>query len=334
MAQIDFGSIIRRSRELTIKHKWLWIYGLALAAFGGNGSGLNFSSTSDLFNKLPQNSSPDLPTGLPEKTEAVLGTATTVFKQWFFSVPLSTWIILILSLIVLVLLGLLVAWIIRTWAKAALIAGLADADSGKPVTLASTSPSGLASIKHLILYGLIVSSIIWGFLLIFSLIGFTGYLALPTQARFVWVLLTLTIGPLIFLILIILSGFATIYAERLIVLHHYSPWAAWKKGLSLSRGNFLPTLVMGLVDRIVAFSVGCLGTLAALIVFGIPFFLLLFPSFKNGFHMPSIPVLVLLGLLLVLFVHLNLLLTAAITVFNFSNWNLFVKEILGQEAKL
>src|SRR3989344_4515034 len=53
MSSVDYSRILKRSWQLSWKNKWLWVYGLILAIFGGSGGsggGAGFSSLS--FKKL------------------------------------------------------------------------------------------------------------------------------------------------------------------------------------------------------------------------------------------------------------------------------------------
>ncbi|OGC92987.1 hypothetical protein A3D85_03320 [Candidatus Amesbacteria bacterium RIFCSPHIGHO2_02_FULL_47_9] len=331
MSSVDYSRILKRSWQLSWKNKWLWVYGLILAIFGGSGGsggGAGFSSSDfkELINSRP----------LPDTSEPasqVLGMATNAIADWFKSVPLSIWLILAIGLILLLTIGFTVGLIIRAWAKAALISALHQADSDQSVNLVSTSPSGLTSLKSLIIYGILVSLIALAGVLVLLSLGSAALVLKDSLSQLV-IAVFLVALVLSFLFFMILLGFTNIYAERLIVLKNFSPWAAWKTGLNFAYHKFFPTLTMGIVDRSVGCSVGCLGTLIMGLFLGLPAYLLLTPSFKNGFHWPSPPNLVAIVLLFLIFIHLNLLLQAIFTVFNFSNWNLFVKEMETEEKSL
>lgn len=333
MASIDYGSILKRSIELTRHHKWLWVYGLTLAIFSGSVSGN--SNLGEIFKDVPDK----IPKDLPEKTTYVLGQTTTLVREWFTAVPLTTWLFIGLGIVGLILLWLIFSWIIQSWAKGALIAGLDEADQNQTVNLISTSPRGIAKMKHLILFGLIstglgIAATFVALLLTLIVVLVGSTVITQTAARVIWFGLWLLAIVLTGIFVMILFSMISVYAERLIVLKNFPPWQAWKKGLSLSKGHFLPTVVMGIINYAVGCTIGCLSSIALLVVLGIPGALLVLPHFKDGFRLPSLPVFGVLLVLILLFIYSNYLINALLTVFRFSNWSLFFKEVVSQENKV
>jgi hypothetical protein len=298
---------------------------------GSSGSGGGGSPSSSSKDKTIQN----LPNDLPEKTKEVLGAATNAIQSWFVSVPIETWILIGLGIFVLILIGIAFSMFVRNWVKGALISGLDDADADKPVNLMTTSPRGIKSVKQLIYLAIKVTVIVIGIILGLLVLFGIGFLVFSQSkvGMIIWGITIGTLGLLIILATIVLTSFASVYAERLIVLHGYDSSAAFKKGFSLAKGNFIPSIIMGIINGAIGCSVGCVSTITALIVLGVPAAIILIPSFINGFHMPSPFALVLLGILILIYFQLNLLMNAGLVIFNCSNWNIFVKEILKQEEK-
>lgn len=339
MANIDYGQILSRSKDLVFKHKWLWVYGLVLAVFSGS-SGSSFNSGRGFSNLSPQSKPTTLPqnfpSDLPEKTKEVLGATTSSIQAWLTHVPISTWVLLALGILALIIISFVVQIIITNWAKGALISGLADADAGHPVTLLSTSPKGLASLKRLVLYSLFITAIIFAAIFIFILLILLGLLVFSASSVLmgVWMVLVLIFGGIAFLVTMVILGMVNIFADRLIVLHGYTPLAAWKKGLSLSKGNFLQTILLGIINAGIGCGVGCLSLLILGVVIGIPALIIGISMFSGGFHLPSLPVIGILVTLILIAVHANLFISALLVVFKYSNWNLFVKTILDQEKNL
>lgn len=323
---MDYGAILHRSWELTKRHKWLWVYGLVLAVLGGGGfnggGGGGGGSTGGADKKLPED--------LPEKTSQVLGAATEAIKDWFSRVPVMTWVGIGLLILLLVVLFLITRWILVNWAKGGLIAGLAAADKEEEASLITTTGKGLMAVKPLAVLDLVGLGVgllaILGLVLVFGLLALLIWLV-PDPGRIIlWVIegivaLPTTIG--VFLLL----GMVGIYADRLIVLGGVAPWAAWKKGLALGKGNFLPTVVMGVINMAVGCGVGCLSMLALLVVLGIPALVLLLPYFRGGWHWPPPGIWVGLLILVMIFVYASLLVRVILTVFMYGNWNLFFKEV-------
>ncbi len=340
MQNIDYGKIIKRSWELTWKNKWLWVMGLVLAAFGGGSSGGSGGGggSSSSNTSLPGSSpSPD-PTNIEnikQQTTYVLGEATNVFKNWITGIPVGTLVLLGLLILVFVIFTTAILWVLTSWAKGALIAGLNMADMDEAVDLKKVSPKGIAKIKDLIVFKLIsfgiTTVLILGIIFIIG-IGFLIKLLIPVLG-IIWLVLFGIVGVLAFIISMVLFVMLSIYAERLIVLKDYSPWNAWKKGLSLSKGNFIPTFVMGLINSVIGCTSGCVGLLLLGLVLGIPGYFLIAPSFDDGFHFPGIGQIIGIAVLFLIFVSINTLIKAVFIVFNYGNWNLLFKEIFTEDLK-
>jgi hypothetical protein len=339
MKDIDYGKIIKRSWQLTWKNKWLWVMGIVLAAFGGGGSGSSGGSSGSSGGsniKIPSVSPSPAPTNIQNfrnETSYVLGTATNFLKSWFMNISAGSWILLGLLILLFIVFSTAIVWILTSWAKGALITGLNIADMDQPVDLKNSSPSGVAKIKDLIIFKLISAgltiAIVLGIAAIFGL-GFLVKLAIPFLG-IIWLVLFGIVGVLAFAVAMVFFTMLTIYAERLIVLKNISAWKAWKKGLSLGRHNFLPTLIMGFINSVIGCVSGCVGILALLLVFALPGALLIVPIFRNGFHFPGLGQIVGIVILLVLFITINLLIRAVFVVFDTGNWNLLFKEIYKEE---
>lgn len=337
MQNIDYGKIIKRSWEITWKNKWLWVTGMVLAAFGSSGSsGGGGSSGSTSSQSIPSSSPLPSPVEIKDKTSYVLGAATDYIKNWFSNVPVQNWILLGLLILFLVIVGVCIVWVLTHWAKGALIQGFEDADNDKLVTLKSISPYGISNVKKLIIFSLISVGMSIFVLVSLTLFVGLGYLAF-TLFKPVGTILLILFGILAFLVFIAsmaIFTMVTIYAERLIVLKGFAPWQAWKKGFSLSKGNFMSTLLMGIINSIIGATTGCLGVIVLLIVFAIPGFLLIYPIFKDGFKIPSLMQIFGILIFILLFFSINTMLRAVFIVFNYGNWNIFFKEIINKEGEV
>lgn len=319
----DYSAILSRSWEITKKYKWLLVYGLILAGsggFGGNNLARIGSSFGDSNEKDALNNASD-----------VLGATTSSLGHWAGTVDSSTWILLIASLLLFIIFAITIQIITVSWAKASLIGGVKDADEGKEVTLASTAPKGLSRVKDLVIYnilsGFVIFSIValWFVILIFSFAMIWGpNLGEPTVGVLAIILSTpLFIGSLIIL------GMINVYAERLVVLKNHTPWLAFKKGFSLARGAFIPTLVMGIINIVLASTIGCITAIVALIALGFPALIFVLPAFEKG-TFPGVGGIGLIGIALLIFVYVNFFVRAALSVFTYSNWNIFFKKIVDK----
>jgi hypothetical protein len=338
MTEVNFDKIISRSFEITKKFKWLWVYGLVLAIFsgtfssGGGGGGGNFPSfPSKTIDKIPKST----PVDFKNKATEVLGAATNAILDWFHSVPVGIWILIGFLVILIIILGIVIGAIVRAWAKGSLIYGLDQADREEKVTLSSTSPYGVSKIKHLIIFSIISFVIAFGLISVIVLFyAITSFIfsIVPVLMIF-WMIIIGILAIFTIILSVIMLSMVTIYAERLIVLFHYSPWDAWKKGLLLGKKNFLHTIVMGILNSALGCGAGCISSLVLLIVFGVPALIFAMLIFIKALQIPLyIPVLGLV-VILILYIYANYLFSAWLMVFKFSNWNLLFKEIMKEEAK-
>ena len=316
----DYGAILSKSLGLIKKNKWLFVWGLMLAAFasGGGYSGTSNYTSSSSFDNFPKS----IPEDLPEKTSYVLGIYTTGIAEWFKNVSPFVWFFLILVVILAILFAFLIKLIITSWAKGGLIYGFEKAVNSEETTLKNTSPKGIKSIKNLIIFSIIMFLIFMGLFLVIPGIWGLVYL-LFSQVKILstlWVIVGVFGGIVLLFGSIIVLSMITIYAERLIVLRSMAPWEAWKKALNISKGNFLPTLVMGIINSIVGFGIGCAAMIVALIVLGIPAYFLVYPSILAK-KWPSPAVWISLVILLLIFSLASLFVKAFVVMFKYANWN-------------
>jgi hypothetical protein len=341
MKDVDYGKTIKRSWEVTWKNRWLWVLGLVLAGLGasggssyhGGGSGSSGSSNFNVPSPSPIPTDGGNLQNLQNQTIKVLGVATNALKAWFAGFPIHNWVLLGLLILGCVIFFTVIVWLVVAWAKGSLIAGFEDAEAGKEVNLKTFSPYGWAKMKELIIFQLIFSGLILAIILGLVLIvgvGFLIKLAIPVLGM-IWVVLFGIVGVLGFVVAMFIFTMLNMYAERLIVLKNYSAWEAWKKGLSLSKGNFIPTLLMGIINSLIGCASGCVLLIVLLLLLGIPMFLLIAPSFRGGFHFPSIGQIIGVAILVALFSVINLLTRAIFVVFDYGNWNLFFRQIMEKE---
>lgn len=324
---MDYSKIIKRSWYLTWKNKWLWVCGLVLSAFsgsmyrgGGSGSGSSSPSTSPTPNFDPSD--------IKEKTSYVLGAATNNLSDWLASVPVSNWVLIGTLVLLLIILGIVCSLVLRSWAKGALILGFEDAEKEIEVSLKTISSYGLANIKSLILYGII--SGVMSFLITVALIlvfGLVYFITTLLGNLGTVLLIILGIFAFIFLIyLLLIFAMVNVYAERLITIHSFSPWEAWKKGIVLSRHNFVNTLIMGSVNVFIGFITALLGLIVTVIVLGLPAYYIIYPIFKDGFSMPGFTQIVAIVVLVLIFSISTMVFNAVFEVFKYGNWNLFFSQ--------
>src|SRR5258708_538199 len=282
-----------------------------MALFGG-GLGINFGSN---FNSSSSGS--NLSTSKPSAFTNLL-TSSIKF------IPIGSWVLLVVSFLVFIIFSVLVTWVITSWAKGGLIAGFEEANRDNNLNLKSLSSYGTANIKKLLIFKLISIAIFWATLLILILIVGLGFIVSSLFGHSIGIIYIALFGILallVFLIGLVLFAMTSIYAERLIVLKKYSPWAAWKKGLSISKGNFLSTIIMGVINSLIGCAGGCGILLIEILVFAFPAILIIKPIFDGGFHFPNIIKISEIVILVILFIVINLLVRGIFVVFNYGNWN-------------
>jgi hypothetical protein len=341
MTDINYSGIIKRAWTLTKSHKWLWVYGIVLAVLGGSSGNFGNSGGSSSRSPSPENLK-NLPEQIPDETRKVLGAATDAITQWVNSVSPFTWITVGLALLTVLSIGMVIIWITKTWAKAGLIAGMAQASRGQPVTLETTAKSALSSIRPLIHYGVLLflfglaAFVVWGIVLAvnFALIAFV-----PVLGTIIGIFLGLVLA-VIMLICIVFFSIISVYAERLIVLQNLPPMAALKKSYRLTRKHVGETLIMGLLNNVIGCTAGCLSMLAILMLFipaAVISVMIIGGSWSEFTKNPmayayALPWFAGGGLLLLmLFFSLIQLTNAIIIVWKYGTWNEFFAQIMKSE---
>ncbi len=340
MKNVDYGAILKRSWELTWKNKWLWVYGLILGAAsfsysGGSGGGGGNSSS----NSTPSNLPKGVPSNLPQQGGKVLGKATDAVGQWLGQVSPGTWILLGLGVLVLILFVVVIGMIIQAWAKGSLISGLDKADRGEDSRLGATALRDGKVIKNLIYYGVIASVAVLLTIFVIMVLGLGVALLFSVSSILMTIFLVLLgiVGFIVLLIVIVVVAMIGVYAERLIVLKGYAPLAAWKKGLSLAKGNLMNTLVMGLINGGIGCAVSSVGCMVSLLILaimilpGLALFGLGAFAISSGNYALLVPVVMGALFILMIWGAATLVLRAGLIVFNFSNWNLFFNQVMAQE---
>lgn len=328
-SNIDYGEIIKKSFQTAIKNRWLWVYGLVLTIFGGSQFNFRGNTSFSNFPEIKKDVSPEK----PQQTIKVLGETTNMVKDWFQNIPPGVYISLGLAVFLLIILGLLIALILRNWAKGSLIAGLEKAHDNKPVNLSGSSSTGRKKIKPLILATVITTLISLGVFFVIGTIWSLPLLVLKQSVLKTVIMIFLGIVTILALIIMaVLFSLLGLYTDRLIILHNYSPWEAWKKGMQLSWKHFLPSILMRILNTVIGCTVGCLTSLILLLFSGGSIFAVVLPIIK-GKKQFSFSALIVILFSLLIFFALNLLIKALLVVFNYSNWNIMFKKVLAREAE-
>ncbi len=339
----DYGKIINKSIQTTQKFKWLWVYGIAIAATTGASSGGNFNNISNNFKNndnvkfpLPSSTPNSLPTF--EKSKDVLGAFTSSVSDWAAHVSPQTWSLLILAVIISIVASIAISWVLTSWLEGSLIAGLKLAHQNKETNLKNTSALGMAKIKDLIVVGVIQ--------FFFGLLAFLALVAVGLLTSFVLIPIERNLAPPVYILmfiagftLLIQFGITNVLAPRAVVLENLSPMNAWSKAWKLATKNYFPSILMGIVSGISAAAFGCITNIVLLVVCGIPAAIFVIPmvtqfaddkNFNPGNYVVNIFV---LCVLVAIFAIANLFIRGLTVVFTKSNWNLWFEEINKQTNK-
>src|SRR4051812_32069060 len=120
---MDYGQLISRSVQITLRNRALWLYGFLLALFGGSGGGnVNFNSQFPTIPGTPTpGANPQVP-NIPGLTPDVLGNLRNIPPSVFASVGIA--------LLCLVLFFIVVATIVQNVARSALIGMVNEIEEG------------------------------------------------------------------------------------------------------------------------------------------------------------------------------------------------------------
>jgi len=221
---MDYKALLKKSFDLTIKNKFLWIFGL-FAGAGMTFSGMNMS---DFTKKGPGMD----PLFTKEQISAFL------YSHW----TLVLWIAL--GLLVLCI----ICFIISLFAEASLITGAAALSKGEKTDFSLALKKGSQYFWKLWGLGIMYFLIILVGLAISAIP--TGLLVLSNQmfiAAFYGVLTVLA-----FIALAVIVGFSAPYAERILVLENKGITESIKTALILVRKKILEVFIVNLI--LIAFS--------------------------------------------------------------------------------
>jgi len=326
----DFSKFIKISIEVIKKNKWLLIFG----ALAGSGGGLSFNSGSDIskyFTPKGQ-TEPDLIQSIPEKTANVLGTYTSALQDWFYKIPASKWLLLVLLLSLLAAIGIITVVIIQNWARGALIAGIDHASAGKNVNLASTSPYGFKYVKKLILLSLLLFLIVFSITVIAPIIWVVIFLIIKnvTPLSILWIIIGILALIAIFLMAFILTTITNAFAQRLIILKDLKVNEALQKAFVITRRTLLASILTGVVNFAFRTIVGIALIILLAILIGLPSYLV-FTSLQSN---PTLSVILgtFTAMAFLMFVVFSSIIGAALNVFSYSNWNQLFNEYFINEG--
>lgn len=318
----------KKSWTLTLKHKKLWIIALALAVgSSGNGGGGGSSSSveEDSKEKTKQESSvdtteqSDIIDGDSEKeTEPQINQVETLFNNFIEKDIKTTPLLLTLTFLGVQLLILLV-WsiaysiILRSWATAALIRGVSDADTKDQVDLGQISKNAMSSIKSVawitVVPGLYLTLIaLFATAIIFAIM----FIAKPSTLIMAIIILISVIALVYAGITIFLS---TIWAIRYATLENKNGKDAFLLGHKTIKGNIGKMFSLGFVNALSSTLAG----LVVIIPFGSVGIAAAIPAIQAQKF--TLDLAITLAILFIAMIPTISITNAAMTVFKFSTWH-------------
>ncbi len=234
--KLDYADIIKKAWQIVWKYKWLWLFGF-FAALGSGGS--NFSNISNYSTKSGNTSS-----------------AGANFGQF-----VSTYLVLIIfAVLLLILIGLAIT-IASIIAQGALIGSAAAADREEPASLGLGWRIGLKNFWRLLGLSLLVGFVILVIVAVpiaivaVAVIAGSSAGSSMTPALFCLIPLGLVFFA-VFVVIAVLLGVSANYASRYIVLGGAGVIDALRRGFSLMRLRWIDTLLMYLLMGVIGAVVG------------------------------------------------------------------------------
>ncbi|MEK7215665.1 MAG: hypothetical protein AAB289_08740 [Chloroflexota bacterium] len=224
----NLGEILRRSVEITLRHRVLWVYGVLLALFSGDCA------------RVPGNSF-----DINRDQEGQMNRAL----QSIDPQAALVWGIAILAVVFVVIIGLM---LVGNWATGSLLGGVHMVSMEGRTSFGSAAEQGRRHFWRLLLLGLISLAIVAAFIL-----PTAATIALSIAVAPVFLLTLCLWGPLLVIVLLLLSLVVTI-AQIHVVLDEAGPITSLRFAWSFLRRHAGDIALVWLVnDLAVGCSVGC-----------------------------------------------------------------------------
>ncbi|MCL5110564.1 MAG: hypothetical protein M1401_17200 [Chloroflexi bacterium] len=247
---MDYGALIGRAWQLTLRYRFLWLLGL----FAGGTVGSCSPGTSYRTN------GPEVQSVSPTAME--MGRAITAWLSQNLGVMVAIFAFFIL-------LGL--AWlIISLIAQGAMARATLDLARGLPVTLGAAWSTGLHYFGRFLLLWLILIGL--GILMAVAVgivVTIGGALAFAVESLRVVLailgVLALIVGVVVGIAVAVLLGVVVAYAQRVIVHRDAGPWQALVIGYELLRLRFGPSLLLWLISLALTIGAGIAVAIVAVV---------------------------------------------------------------------
>lgn len=322
------SELYSKSWQIIKNHKVTWIFGAAVAATAAGSSG-NFNSSSggdsESLQKLFNG-------GLPEASSSaemskVLGDSITPFQQLFFEIvqkiPMHYYLIFVAEILFLIVVGILITVIYKSWAHASLIESVYSAFKQGKTTIAEASEAGFKHIKSFIWLDIVPWLAVFLISFVYGILIVIGFASGNTAVMIVTGILAL-VGLVFLLYYAILISIGVIWAYREVAISDISAKQAFWNGFKIAKKKKSASLLLGFVNNL---STMLISLIPILILAGIGF-----AAVATYLTTKEIPyALIGIGLLvLMIVIPVMILLGAIIQAFKASVWTIAYDKIKGK----
>lgn len=334
----DFGKILSEAFKITLRNKWLWVFGLVIATLS-SGSGFNFSNYSRLFNTassgrdkqeqrfkdiLKNRNFKEEPSEFFHQTGKVLGEASISTKNLLVTIPFYYYVLLVFFVLISVVVGVAVTMYARAWASGSLIHGINLETVGTTATLSNSSKAGRANAVEMIKLSFVPSLTLTLIFLVVSTPELILLVKLPGLAKVIFGLM-LFITFMLFIVALIVAGASVLLGSIALVLENLNWKAALSKGYLVFKKFVLDVVVMGVIN---CFLGGIAGVVSCVVI--IPLILVGIAGIAGVTAAPLFALIIFpIGALVLVAVGLVLMLIRGISVvFVEATWVLLYKQLI------
>ena len=336
----DFGKILNEALRITFKNKWLWVFGLVVAAFSFGGGGPNFSNFSELSDlkknkEEPQpynrytgpGTVPSSPLNYLKEVPSVLGYATVSFEELFRSIPIYYFVLLASVGLFAILISIGIGLYVNSWATSSLISGIDTNDGTTSSSLSTLSKYGRSNAIEMLKLNVLPSFAVTFAFIVFLIPLLLLFWVFSGKFYAVGVLLALPL-LVIYLVAVVLISVSVNLGKIVLVLERLKWRGAFMRGFGVFKKFLWDVVVLGILNCFVGVGVGIVSCVGILLFGGVVAL-----GFLGMVKFPLLSVVVLPISAVTTFVAIFLLtlVRGVQTVFNQATWVLLYKQLLGLE---
>lgn len=258
---LDYGQLLRRAWDIIWAHKFLILLGVIVALTnGGNASGTGYQFNRGDFDQAMPRDFEDFPD---------MRDLQRIPRDW--GVPIALGSVLLVIVIVLAILLGLVLWVIATFARGGLIAGVDTIAAGGVSSFSQAFSAGLQ--KGWRLLGIGILPAIPGLAMLLAGLGIVGFsLGLTQFLDMNWLPLgsgaLALIGGLVCIIapIALALGLLRNFADRACMLEDLGVFASYKRGWQVLSTNIGAVVILFLIQIGLGIALGLFGLLPGVLM--------------------------------------------------------------------